>query len=115
MEDRVLFRRRAGRHELEQLDRAEIPPVRLRDPSQLARALGQRHVQPLLTTASALEQELEGERRLSRARLALDEVEMVRGQATTKDRIETGDPGERTIGGASSSRSGGARFVGHVW
>jgi hypothetical protein len=61
--------------------------------AQLAGGLGEHDIHAALAPALALQQELQGERRLAGARRALDQVEAIAGQATGEDVIEAEDAG----------------------
>jgi len=59
----------------------EGPAMRLGDVAELVRTLRQCDVERLFAPPRAFEQKLEGERRLSRSGVALDEVEAATGEA----------------------------------
>jgi hypothetical protein len=67
--------------------------VRLRDRAQFDFSLGQGDVQHGLAARRALGQELQRQRGLARARIALDQVQPVPGQAPAKDIVESGNAG----------------------
>ena len=96
MKERVRFfvRRLVIGGELEDLDALERPSVRLGDTTQLRRAFGERDVERAFSPGPPLEQEMERDRRLARAGLSVDQIEMVRRQPPMEDRIQTGNAGE---------------------
>src|SRR5688572_24185217 len=101
MEQRVLLRGAVllrGR-ELEDVHALQAPSVRSRDGFQLILRFGQRDEEDFFAVLEALEQELERERRLAGAGIALDEVEAVRRQPAAEDVIEAGDAGAEALTG----------------
>ena len=64
--------------QLEDVDAVERPAVRLRDAGELGLRLGEGDVEHLLPAPGPFEEELEGEGRLARAGVPLDEVDPVR-------------------------------------
>ena len=84
-------------HQLDHRDAVERPPMRRRRGPQLVRRLGKRDVHAALAQAAPLQQELQRERRLAGAGHALDEVEAVAGQATSKDVIEAKDASQSLL------------------
>ena len=101
------------RHQLENLDTAERPPVGTRNHLQLGSALGQRHVQALLAAESSLKEELESECGLSRTWIAFDQKHVVGGIASTHDTVEAGNPRQALAGGWVIGRRPLAKGVGH--
>ena len=79
MEERILVRDIRRRREFEDLDTADIPSVRFRDPRQLPPALGKRDVETSLAVRQPIEQELERERGLSGSRLAIQQIDVGSG------------------------------------
>ncbi len=75
------------------VDALERPAVRARHAVQLFLGLGERHVHAAFAAAAAFQQVLQRERGLARARVALDEVDAVRGEAAAEDVVEAGDAG----------------------
>src|SRR4051794_39174593 len=79
-----------GRHELADGDAAEVPAVRVGDRADFLLRLGERHVEHWLAFSRPLEQELESQRRLARARHAFEEIQAVRRKAAAQDVVESG-------------------------
>ena len=93
VEQRVLLGRAVllGGGELEDVDAVEGPAVRARDGAQLVLRLGERDEQDLLAALDAFEQELQRERGLAGAGVALDEVEPVGRQPAAEDVVQSRD------------------------
>ena len=68
-------------------------PCELATAAQLFGGLGERDVEAALAQARALQQELQRQRRLARAGVALDEVQPIARKATAEDIIKASDPG----------------------
>lgn len=81
----------SARGHLEHIDVVERPSVRCGDARQLRATLRQRDVQPTRPFLRAREQELERERGLAGAGLAVEQVEMTGREAAAKNLVETGD------------------------
>jgi hypothetical protein len=82
-----------GGQQLVGVDAGEAPAVRARHPVELLLGFGERNVQALVVTAPSFQKELEREGGLARARVSLDEVDAIRGEATVQDAVEPGDSG----------------------
>ena len=78
-------------HQVVDLDALERPAVRGSHLGQFLGGFGQRDVEPALARGTAGLQELQRERGLARARRALDQVEVLRGQPAAEDVVEAGD------------------------
>jgi len=63
------------------------------DDQELAAGLREGDVEDGLAALGAFKQELEGEGRLAGAGRALDQVELIGGQATAQDVVQAGDAG----------------------
>jgi len=93
------------RHDLEDLDRADIPAVRSSHGAQLVGSLGQGYIEDLLAFLDAFQQESHRYRCLARARAAFEQEDVARGQAAAQHVVESRDA--RTRLGRIE------RFVGH--
>ena len=87
-----------GRDQLVDLDAVEIPAMRARHMQQFLPALRERDVEAALVLGPAFEHELERQRRLARAGLALDQVHAVAGIAAAENVIERPGPGRHRAG-----------------
>jgi len=70
------------------------PPARCRDAVELVGRLGERDVERRLAGVAAGQQELQADRRLTGARLAVDEVEMPTREPAAEDVIESDHAGQ---------------------
>lgn len=104
MEERVALLDPRVAPQLENLDPLEVPTVGGGDIGQLLPAFGERDVESPLTLLAPLEQELEGEGRLARTRLAVHQVEMVDRQSAAEDVVEPFHAGRGTLDVASGVR-----------
>jgi vacuolar-type H+-ATPase subunit H len=99
LEQRVLVLQRelllVGRH-LQEVHAIERPAVGARHAHDLLACLGQRDVHAHLAATVALQQELQAHGGLTRAGIALDQVQPIPGQPTAKDIVEpfNSRPGE---------------------
>jgi hypothetical protein len=71
----------------------EVPVVRSGHRLELFLGLGEGDVQPLLAVAGALDQKLQAEGRLADARVALQEIDVIAGEAPEENVVETFDSG----------------------
>ena len=100
LEQRVLSLRRErplDLGQLDDLDAVERPAVRLGYRVELRLRLRERHVEARLGAPNALQQELERERRLAHARVAVDQIETVAGQASVENLVEAGNAGRALL------------------
>ena len=96
MDDRLLpFRVRLHRNDVQERDAVERPIVTGGGVPQLPLGFGQRDIQAALAGSRAFEQELQRQRRLSRAGRAFDEVEVLAHQPAKQDGIQPGNAGTR--------------------
>ncbi len=79
--------------QFDDLDAVERPAVGLGAGLQFFLGLGERDIQTLLAGAYALEQELQCQRGLARARIAVNEIEALRDQSATQHLIQPRDSG----------------------
>ena len=100
MEERIRVVRLVGAgSQLENLDSLERPAMRLRGAAELVRSLRERDVQATFAAGAPGEKELNGERRLPGPGFAVDQVETVGREPTTKDCIQSGNSGRNARGG----------------
>jgi hypothetical protein len=86
------------RGQLEHREPVERPPVRVRDLADLGLGLRQRDVERALARGDAGEQELQRQRALADARVALDQIDAVARQPSFEDHVEPGDVERSAIG-----------------
>ena len=72
---------------------SSVQPCDSRDRVELGLGLGERDVEARLAAPHAFEQELQRERRLAHAGIAVDEIEAVARQAAAEDLVEPGHAG----------------------
>ena len=86
----VRLQLRLRRDQLQDVDAVERPAVRPGHGGELGLRLGEGDVDALLAEPHALQQALQGQGRLPRAGVALDQVDPVRREAAAQDVVEPG-------------------------
>jgi hypothetical protein len=71
--------------------------VRRADGDQFFRGLGERQIQRFLAVLHALEQELQAERRLADAGIALQQIHVIAGESSYEDVVESLDACRRDV------------------
>ena len=79
--------------ELEDIHVVEGPQMRRGGVAQLGGGLRQRDVHATLTVRDAAQQELQPKRRLSGSWIAVDQIDVIAGEAAAQDGIQPGDAG----------------------
>jgi hypothetical protein len=90
------LQRVGARQHLVDVHAVERPPMGGRDRVQLRSRLGQAHVQHDVPAARAFHEELQRERGLARSGQPLDQVELIRGEPTAEDVVQSLDSGAGT-------------------
>src|SRR5690242_3576649 len=81
------------RFELKQSNAVESPAVRGCHRAQFGLGFRKCHIEAMFASVPARHQELKPERRLARARIPFDQIQVIRGKAALEDVIQTLDTG----------------------